>query len=120
MSRQSEFTKYRSLFPYVGSYCASHFGEDPDIFGDSIVEVIQDVVLTRSMKSKTGAIQELQTLLSFDDITLTKATWALIAFDPTANIEDYRPGWGFYPSLRAFWTDVLHALETDPRRINGT
>lgn len=114
LSESNEFN-FREIFPYLSTLGGAPFNEDPDIYGDSIAEVIQDIVQHRGMDLKTGAIEELKVLLSYTDEEIERATWPMIGFDPTFYIED-NPNWGPYPTLRAFWTDVLHALENDPAR----
>ncbi|MQR98187.1 RNase A-like domain-containing protein [Gluconobacter aidae] len=102
--------EYRRLFPQLASYGAGPFGEDVDTFGDTLMDVIQDVTETRTFLTRAAAIRELETLLACNETDLARITWALIAFDPLARFNEPAP----FPSLSHFWTALLRNLETGP------
>ena len=115
MSPSSQYTgfDYRQMFPQLSDFGVCQFGEDADVFGDTISELIDDVLASFSLTSKVAARDELRTLLAYEDDQLATATWAIIGFNPTvesAALPDAVP----YPSLRAFWEDVAQALDNDP------
>ncbi|MBO1326004.1 hypothetical protein K2X14_13760 [Acetobacter sp. TBRC 12305] len=101
------------MFPRLGNLGTGPFGEDADTFGDTLAEVIQDEPQTRGLPFKIETIQELRTLLAGSDEEIDRVTRALIRIDPTADVEE-PPNWGRFPSLRAFWSAVLHVFENDP------
>ena len=110
--------EYRRLFPQLASYGAGPFGEDVDTFGETLMDVIQDVTETRTFLTRAAAIRELETLLACNETDLTRITWALIAFDPVARFND-QTAWlpehsAPFPSLRDFWTALLKSLEIGP------
>ncbi|PAK77735.1 hypothetical protein B8X00_09825, partial [Acetobacter fabarum] len=53
------------------------------------------------------------TLLACNDAELNHASFALIRISPTEEVEE-PPNWGSFPTLRAFWSTVLHVFENDP------
>lgn len=101
------------LFPRLTSLGASSFGEDPDLFGDTLAEVIDDAPQGHRLPFKLQTIYELKTLLACADAEIDHATLILISISPTEDVEE-PPNWGRFPSLRAFWLAVLHAFENDP------
>ncbi|GCE89284.1 hypothetical protein MSKU15_0885 [Komagataeibacter diospyri] len=115
MSTLLNLTKYDifDLFPRLTNLGASSFGEDADTFGDTLCEVIDDAPRGHRLPFKQQAVNELRTLLSCNDAEIDHVTWALIRIDPTVEPEE-PPNWGSFPSLRAFWSAVLHVFENDP------
>ena len=115
MSILLNLTQYDILdvFPRLTNLGASSFGEDPELFGDTLFEVIEDAPHGRSLRFKQQAVNELRTLLAYSDTDLEHVSWAVLSIDPTADVEE-PPNWGNFPSLRAFWSAVLHAFENDP------
>ncbi|MDE7547601.1 hypothetical protein PY793_06335 [Acetobacter fabarum] len=101
------------VFPRIKNLGASSFGEDTDLFGDTLAEVIEDAPQGRRLPFKLQTIKELKTLLACNDAEIDRATLVLISISPTADVEE-PPNWGSFPSLRAFWSAVLHAFEKDP------
>lgn len=101
------------LFPRLADLGASSFGEDPEFFGDTLFEVIEDAPQGLRLPFKQQTVNELRTLLAYGDMDLDRVSWAVLGIDPTANVEE-PPNWGSFPSLRAFWSAVLHAFESDP------
>jgi len=90
-------------------------GEDPELFGDTLDEVILDCPNGHNLEFKIEAIQELRKLLSFTDEQIDRIiqTNILLAIDPTADVKD-EPNWGRYPDYRTFWEAVLRTFENDP------
>jgi len=103
----------RMIFPRLNDLGASSLGEDANTFGDTLAEVIQSCPQTHRLPFKREAIQELKVLLTHDDVSIEKITQSLIDIDPTAELDE-PTGWGCYPSLRSFWSDVLCVFEADP------
>ncbi|WP_179287839.1 hypothetical protein [Acetobacter syzygii] len=101
------------LFPRLTNLGASSFGEDPELFGDTLFEVIEDAPRMHRLPFKQQTVNELRTLLAYSDMDLDRVSWVVLGMDPTADIEE-PPNWGSFPSLRAFWSAVLHAFESDP------
>jgi len=101
--------------PRLADLGAGPFGEDADMFGDTLDEAILDAPQGRNLPFKLQAIHELQTLLSFTDEEIDRIaqTCALLSISPTADVEE-PPNWGRYPTYRAFWEAVLRAFENDP------
>ncbi|WP_240322967.1 MULTISPECIES: hypothetical protein [Acetobacter] len=115
MSILSDCTKYDILdmFPCLTSLGANCLGEDADMFGNTLTEAIQWGPRTYDLSFKQQAVNELRTLLAYSDANLDRVSWAVLGIDPTADVEE-PPNWGNFPSLRAFWSAVLHAFENDP------
>ncbi|WP_238331363.1 MULTISPECIES: hypothetical protein [Acetobacter] len=115
MSKLLNYTKYDILdmFPRLTNLGASSFGEDPELFGDTLFEVIEDAPRGTGLPFKQQAVNELRTLLAYSDVDLDRVSWAVLSINPTADVEE-PPNWGNFPSLRAFWSAVLHAFENDP------
>ncbi|ANA14982.1 hypothetical protein WG31_07460 [Acetobacter oryzifermentans] len=101
------------MFPRLADLGASSFGEDADTFGDTLFEAIEDAPRGTGLSFKQQAVNELRTLLAYSDVDLDRVSWAVLGIDPTADVEE-PPNWGNFPSLRAFWSAVLHAFENDP------
>ncbi|WP_395370408.1 hypothetical protein [Komagataeibacter diospyri] len=115
MSTLLNLTKYNilDLFPRLTNLGSSSFGEDPDLFGDTLFEVIDDAPRGHRLPFKQQTVNELRTLLAYDDMDLDRVSWAVLSIDPTVDPEE-PPNWGSFPSLRAFWSAVLHVFENDP------
>ncbi|WP_395371457.1 hypothetical protein [Komagataeibacter diospyri] len=115
MSKLLNLTKYDilDLFPRLSNLGASSFGEDPELFGDTLFEVIEDAPRMHRLPFKQQTVNELRTLLAYSDMDLDRVSWAVLGMDPTADIEE-PPNWGSFPSLRAFWSAVLRTFENDP------
>ncbi|BAU37243.1 hypothetical protein WSS15_28730 [Acetobacter pasteurianus] len=115
MSILSACTKYDILdkFPCLTSLGANCLGEDADMFGNTLAEAIQWGPRTYNLPFKTQTIDELTTLLAYGDADIDRVSWAVLGINPTADVEE-PPNWGSFPSLRAFWSSVLHAFENDP------
>nr|WP_231850382.1 hypothetical protein [Komagataeibacter medellinensis] len=101
------------MFPRLTNLGSSSFGEDPDLFGDTLFEVIDDAPRGHRLPFKQQTVNELRTLLAYDDMDLDRVSWAVLSIDPTVDPEE-PPNWGSFPTLRAFWSAVLHAFENDP------
>ncbi|WP_281799173.1 hypothetical protein [Komagataeibacter rhaeticus] len=101
------------IFKCLDDLGASSLGEDADMFGDTLEEAIQCGPRTHDLPFKLQTIAELRTLLACNDAEIDHVTWALIRIDPTVEPEE-PPNWGSFPSLRAFWSAVLHVFENDP------
>ncbi|NVN37869.1 hypothetical protein HUK81_13120 [Komagataeibacter swingsii] len=101
------------MFPCLSDLGASSLGEDSDTFGDTLTEVIQEEPQTRGLSFKKETIWELRTLLACTDAEIDRVSKALLGIIPTVEPEE-PPNWGSFPSLRAFWSAVLHAFEHDP------
>ena len=101
------------VFPRLTNLGASSFGEDADTFGDTLFEVIEDAPQGHRLPFKQQTVNELRTLLAYSDTDLEHVSWAVFGIDPTADVEE-PPNWGNFPSLRAFWSVVLHTFENDP------
>ncbi|ARW09486.1 hypothetical protein [Acetobacter ascendens] len=115
MSKLLSFTDYdiRQMFDRLADLGASCLGEDADMFGDTLAEAIEDGPRTHDLPFKLQTIDELRILLACTDAEIDRVTGALIRIDPTADIEE-PPNWGSFPTLRAFWSAVLHTFEKDP------
>ncbi|GCE89282.1 hypothetical protein MSKU15_0883 [Komagataeibacter diospyri] len=115
MSKLLNLTKYNilDLFPRLTNLGSSSFGEDPDLFGDTLFEVIDDAPRGHRLPFKQQTVNELRTLLAYDDMDLDRVSWAVLSIDPTVEPEE-PPNWGSFPGLRAFWSAVLHVFENDP------
>lgn len=115
MSKLLNLTKYDTLdlFPRIKNLGGSVFGEDADTFGDTLRDVIQNEPQTRDLPFKWQAISELRTVLACNDAEIEHVSKAVLGIIPTVEPEE-PPNWGSFPSLRAFWSAVLHAFEKDP------
>ncbi|MFS8366264.1 hypothetical protein ACJRO0_02020 [Acetobacter oryzifermentans] len=115
MSKLLNYTKYDiiDMFPRLADLGASSFGEDADTFGDTLFEAIEGAPSLHLLPFKQQAVNELRTLLAYSDVDLDRVSWAVLSINPTADVEE-PPNWGSFPSLRAFWSAVLHAFENDP------
>ncbi|PYD52533.1 hypothetical protein CFR78_14115 [Komagataeibacter rhaeticus] len=83
------------------------------MFGDTLEEAIQCGPRTHDLPFKLQTIAELKTLLACTDAEIDRISKALLGIIPTVEPEE-PPDWGSFPSLRAFWSAVLHAFEHDP------
>ncbi|MBE7728834.1 hypothetical protein F1542_03465 [Komagataeibacter sp. FXV3] len=83
------------------------------MFGDTLEEAIQCGPRTHDLLFKLQTIAELKTLLACTDAEIDRVSKALLGIIPTVEPEE-PPNWGSFPSLRAFWSAVLHAFEHDP------
>jgi hypothetical protein len=100
------------MFPCLRSFGAGEFGEDADMFGDTLEEVIKDAPKGYDLILNQKTIRELRTLLSYTDKEIDLASRALIRISPTEEVEE-PPNWGRFPTLRAFWTAVLESFENN-------
>ncbi|WP_086647336.1 hypothetical protein, partial [Acetobacter sp. DsW_54] len=91
------------IFPRIKNLGASSFGEDADIFGDTLAEVIENAPQGHDLLFKQQTVNELKTLLACNDAEIDHASFALIAISPTEEVEE-PPNWGNFPTLRAFWS----------------
>lgn len=107
------------MFTCLTGLGASSFGEDPETFGDTLAEVIEDAPRRRDLPFKMQTINELTTLLAYNDEDLDRATWVMLGMNPTAELEE-PPNWGCFPTLRAFWTTVLQTFKNDPEVQEAT
>ncbi|GAA3686577.1 MULTISPECIES: hypothetical protein [Acetobacter] len=103
----------RDIFPRIKNLGASSFGEDADIFGDTLAEVIENAPQGHDLLFKQQTINELKNLLACNDAEIDHASYALIAISPTEEVEE-PPNWGSFPTLRAFWSAILDAFANDP------
>ncbi|GBQ32995.1 hypothetical protein [Acetobacter fabarum] len=101
------------IFPRIKNLGASSFGEDADIFGDTLAEVIENAPQGHDLLFKQQTVNELKNLLACNDAEIDHVSFALIAISPTEEVEE-PPNWGNFPTLRAFWSAVLHVFENDP------
>ncbi|WP_141259403.1 hypothetical protein [Komagataeibacter diospyri] len=101
------------MFPRLADLDGGTFGEDADTFGDTLREVIQDEPQTRDLPFKRQTIRELRNFLIYSDEDIERVSWVMLGINPTVAPEE-PPNWGRFPSLRAFWSAVLHAFENDP------
>lgn len=99
------------MFPRIEELGACDFGEDADMCGDTLAEVIEDCPRKKSKIFNQQTIRELRTLLSYSDEEIQRASKSVINLNPTAYIDD-PPNWGRFPTLRAFWTAVLESFES--------
>ena len=101
------------MFARLADLGASSFGEDADMFGDTLAEVVEDAPQGRDIPFKLQTIAELKALLTCSDEEIRRVSKVLLGINPDAEAEE-PPNWGYFPSLRAFWSAVLHAFEHDP------
>ncbi|MCE2575260.1 hypothetical protein [Komagataeibacter sp. FNDCR2] len=101
------------MFPRIKNLGGGTFGEDADIFGDTLREVIQHEPQTRDLPFKIQTIGELRNFLIYSDEDIERVSWVVLGINPTVAPEK-PPNWGSFPNLRAFWSAVLHAFENDP------
>ncbi|MBO1326123.1 hypothetical protein K2X14_09835 [Acetobacter sp. TBRC 12305] len=101
------------MFPRLTNLGASSFGEDADTFGDTLFEAIEDAPRGHRLLFKQQTVNELRTVMACSDEDIERISWAVLGIDPTAEVEE-PPNWGRFPSLRAFWSAVLHTFENDP------
>ncbi|GCE89281.1 hypothetical protein MSKU15_0882 [Komagataeibacter diospyri] len=115
MSRLLDFTDYeiRQTFDCLAGLGASSLGEDADMFGDTLEEAIQCGPRTHDLPFKLQTVTELRTLLACSDAEIDRISKALLGIIPVVEPEE-PPNWGSFPSLRAFWSAVLHVFENDP------
>ena len=103
----------RTIFPRLADLGACSFGEDPDIFGDTLAEVVENAPQGHDLLFKQQTVNELKTLLACNEAEIDHVSFALIAISPTEEVEE-PPNWGNFPTLRAFWSATLHSFEHDP------
>lgn len=115
MSKLLDLNKFDifDLFPRLADLGAGAFGEDADIFGDTLAEVIENAPHGHALPFKQQTVNELKTLLACNGAEINHASLALIRISPTEYVEE-PPHWGRFPSLRAFWSAVLQVFENDP------
>ncbi|MFT8542687.1 hypothetical protein [Acetobacter sp.] len=115
MSRLLKCTNHeiRTIFPRLADLGACSFGEDADIFGDTLAEVIENAPQGHDLLFKQQTVNELKNLLACNDAEIDHVSFALIAISPTEEVEE-PPNWGSFPTLRAFWSAILHSFENDP------
>ncbi|MGX7346018.1 contact-dependent growth inhibition system immunity protein [Acetobacter pasteurianus] len=101
------------MFPRIKNLGGGSFGEDADIFGDTLREVVQDAPQTHDLPFKQQTVNELRNFLTYSDEDIERISWVVLGIDPTVDVEE-PPNWGSFPTLRAFWSAVLHAFENDP------
>ena len=101
------------MFPRIKNLGGGPFGEDADIFGDTLREVVQDAPQTHDLPFKQQTVNELRNFLTYSDEDIERISWVVLGIDPTVDVEE-PPNWGSFPTLRAFWSAVLHAFENDP------
>ena len=100
------------MFPRLSSLGTCEFGEDADMCGDTLEDVIQDASVSHNRIFQQQVIDELKILLSYTDEDIARASRSLIRISPTEEVEE-PPNWGRFPSLRAFWTAVLGSFENN-------
>ncbi|GCE85228.1 hypothetical protein [Komagataeibacter diospyri] len=83
------------------------------MFGDTLEEAIQCGPRTHDLPFKLQTVTELRTLLACSDAEIDRISKALLGIIPVVEPEE-PPNWGSFPSLRAFWSAVLHVFENDP------
>ena len=103
----------RDIFPRIKNLGASSFGEDADVFGDTLAEVIENAPQGHDLLFKQQTVNELKNLLACNDAEIDHVSFALIAISPIEEVEE-PPNWGNFPTLRAFWSATLHSFEHDP------
>ncbi|MFT8732095.1 MAG: hypothetical protein ABF752_09520 [Acetobacter fabarum] len=115
MSKLLDLTKFDiiDLFPRLTDLGTGSFGEDANIFSDTLAEAIENAPQGHDLLFKQQTVNELKTLLACNEAELNHASFALIRISPTEEVEE-PPNWGSFPTLRAFWSAVLHVFENDP------
>ncbi|MFT8656668.1 MAG: hypothetical protein ABF785_08205 [Acetobacter papayae] len=106
------------MFPRLSSLGTCEFGEDADMCGDTLEDVIQDASVSHNRIFQQQVIDELKILLSYTDEDIARASRSLIRISPTEEVEE-PPNWGRFPSLRAFWTAVLGSFENNVAMQNA-
>jgi hypothetical protein len=102
-----------NMFPNLENLGSGEFGEDADMYGDTLAEVIENAPRWHSIIFNQQTIRELKTFLSYTDEEIDRASsLALIRRSPTEEVEE-PPNWGRFPTVRAFWTAVLKSFEND-------
>ncbi|MFT9409604.1 hypothetical protein [Acetobacter fabarum] len=115
MSKLLDLTKFDiiDLFPRLTDLGTGSFGEDANIFSDTLAEAIENAPQGHDLLFKQQTVNELKTLLACNEAELNHASCALIRISPTEEVEE-PPNWGSFPTLRAFWSAALHSFENDP------
>jgi hypothetical protein len=115
MSKLLDLTKFDiiDLFPRLTDLGTGSFGEDANIFSDTLAEAIENAPQGHDLLFKQQTVTELKILLACNEAELNHASFALIRISPTEEVEE-PPNWGNFPTLRAFWSAVLHVFENDP------
>lgn len=102
-----------NMFPRLENIGNGEFGEDTDMYGDTMAEIIENAPRWHSLIFNQQTIRELKTFLSYTDEEIDRASsLALIQRSPTEEVEE-PPNWGRFPTLRAFWTAVLESFENN-------
>lgn len=102
-----------NMFPRLENIGSGEFGEDADMYGDTLVEIIENAPRWHSVIFNQQTIRELKTFLSYTDEEIDRASsLALIRRSPTEEVEE-PPNWGRFPTVRAFWAAVLESFEND-------
>ncbi|RCL06408.1 hypothetical protein BBA71_07325 [Acetobacter pasteurianus] len=57
-------------------------------------------------------ISEQRTILTYSDEDLERISWVVFSMNFTIEPEE-PPNWGHFPTLRAFWSAILHVFEND-------
>lgn len=99
-------------FPRLADLGSGTFGEDADTFADTLRDGIRDDPQTRSLLFKSQTIDELRLFLIHCDEDIERVSRVVLGINPAVNPEE-PPDWGSFPSLRSFWSAVLHAFEND-------
>jgi hypothetical protein len=102
-----------NMFPRLENIGSGEFGEDADMYGDTMAEIIENAPRWHSLIFNQQTIRELKTFLSYTDEEIDRASsLALIQRSPTEAVKE-PPNWGRFPTLRAFWTAVLESFENN-------
>ena len=114
MSKLLDLTKFGiiDLFPLLTDLGTGSFGEDANIFSDTLAEAIENAPQGHDLLFKQQTVNELKILLACNEAELNHASFALIRISPTEEVEEPL-NWGSFPTLRAFWSAVLHVFEND-------
>ncbi|MFT8656667.1 MAG: hypothetical protein ABF785_08195 [Acetobacter papayae] len=98
------------MFPRLRDFKSGEFGEDADLYGETLAEIIGNAPKNYTQIFNQETIREIRTLLSYTDEEIERTSKAVINLNPTVEIDD-PPDWGHFPSLRTFWTAVLGSFE---------
>lgn len=106
------------MFPRLRDFKSGEFGEDADLYGETLAEIIGNAPKNYTLIFNQDTIREIRTLLSYTDEEIERTSKAVINLNPTVEIDD-PPNWGRFPSLRAFWTAVLDSFENNVAMQNA-
>ncbi|ARW09489.1 hypothetical protein S101447_00384 [Acetobacter ascendens] len=97
MSKLLNLTKYDilDLFPRLTNLGASSFGEDADLFGDTLAEAIEDAPQGHRLLFKLQTVNELKTLLACNDAEIEHVSKAVLGIIPTVEPEE-PPNWAVF------------------------